>query len=530
MGDACRPGRVVLWAVAAIVLALCSSCGGRPGETSSGRSAGKEQATPSAGSAARLSNEPPANTFEHPALQEQLIHEKWHGDLDGIVNRRILRVLVAPNKLGFYFDGSKIHGALYEFCEEFERFLNHKLNTGNLAIHFAFIPVGRDRLLPRLADGYGDLVATMMVTSNQHHYALDFTDPLYDDAKAVIVSGTGEQLSGPEDLSGREVYYFDNTIPYENLRRLSEELQRGGKPPIHLIPAAPDLQMEDLLEMVNAGLVPMTVAEDKVAQYWAKVLPNLKIQSHIVVAASPLAWAVQQNTPQLKSVVNEFIRDHKVGTLYGNTVTAKYLSHIEWAKDAIAGENLAHFEELVRLFRAYGDKYQFPYLLLAAQGYQESGLNAGLRSRAGAIGVMQIKPATAAADPIDITGIQKTDRNIEAGAKYLRYMVSHYYANEPMDQITKGLFALASYNAGPDRIEKLRALAAAEGYDPNLWFNNVEFIAALQIGAETPNYVGNIYKYYLAYKMTTEQDARRQASRSESRRTPAAQRKDGNRN
>jgi membrane-bound lytic murein transglycosylase MltF len=240
--------------------------------------------------------------------------------------------------------------------------------------------------------------------------------------------------------------------------------------------------MEDLLEMVNAGLVPMTVAEDKVAQYWAKVLPNLEIDSHIAVAASPLAWAVQQNTPQLKSVINEFIGGHKIGTLYGNTVTAKYLSGIKWVKDAIAGEDLAHFEEMVRLFRTYGNKYQFPYLLLAAQGYQESGLNPRLRSKAGAVGVMQIKPSTAAADPIDITGVQKIDRNIEAGAKYLRYMVSHYYANEPMDQVTKGLFALASYNAGPDRIEKLRAMAAAEGYDPNLWFNNVEFIAARQIG------------------------------------------------
>jgi membrane-bound lytic murein transglycosylase MltF len=267
--------------------------------------------------------------------------------------------------------------------------------------------------------------------------------------------------------------------------------------------------------MVNAGLVPMTVAEDKVAQYWSQVLPNLKIHFDIVVAESPLAWAVQQNTPQLKSVVNEFIRDHKIGTLYGNTVTARYLNRIKWVRAAIAGEDLARFEEMVRLFHIYGDKYHFPYLLLAAQGYQESGLNPGLRSKAGAVGVMQIKPSTAATDPINITGIGNTDRNIEAGAKYLRYMVSHYYANKPMDQVTKGLFALASYNAGPGRIEKLRTVASAEGYDPNRWLNNVEFVAAREIGAETSNYVGNIYKYYLvAYKMTTEQDARRRASRS----------------
>ena len=360
MCDACKFRRVVFWAVAAATIALCSSCSRRPGESSSAGSAARKETSPSKGSAARLSNEPPENTFEHPALQEQLIHERWHGDLDGIVKRRILRVLVAPNKLGFYFDGSTIHGALYEFCREFERFLNHKLHTGNLAIHLAYIPVGRDNLLPKLADGFGDLVATMMVSSSQPQYSVDFTDPLYEDAKAVIVSGPGEQLSRLEDLSGRQVYYFSNTIPYENLRRLSADLQRDGKPPIDLTPAGPDLQMEDLLEMVNAGLVQMTVAEDKVAQYWAKVLPNLKIHSHIVVAASPLAWAVQQNTPQLKSVVNEFIRDHKVGTVYGNTVTARYLSSIKWVKDAISGENLAHFEEMVRLFRTYGNKYHFP--------------------------------------------------------------------------------------------------------------------------------------------------------------------------
>jgi membrane-bound lytic murein transglycosylase MltF len=361
----------------------------------------------------------------------------------------------------------------------------------------------------------------MMVTTDRPQFAVDFTDPLYDNARAVIVSGPDTQLSSLQDLSGRGVYYFRNTILYDKLSRLSEDLKRAGKPPIRLADAPVDLQLDDLLEMVNAGLVPMTVAEDKVAQYWAKVLPNLNVHSDIVVAESPLAWAVQQNTPQLRSIINEFLRDHKVGTLFGNTVTEKYLRNIKWVKDAIAGEDLVRFKQMVPLFKKYGDEYNFPYLLLAAQGFQESGLNPGLRSRAGAVGVMQIKPSTAAAEPIDITGVESIDRNIEAGAKYLRYMISHYYANEPMDQVTKGLFALASYNAGPDRIEKLRSMAATEGYDPNRWFNNVEFIAAREIGAETTNYVGNIYKYYLAYKMTTEENARRQTARSASVPTPA---------
>jgi membrane-bound lytic murein transglycosylase MltF len=126
---------------------------------------------------------------------------------------------------------------------------------------------------------------------------------------------------------------------------------------------------------------------------------------------------------------------------------------------------------------------------------------------------MQIKPSTAAASPIEIPDVQKTDRNVEAGAKYLRYMVDQYYANEPMGPVTKGIFALASYNAGPNMIHKLRTEAAQEGYDPNRWFNNVEIIASKRLGRETVQYVGNIYKYYLAYKLVTDKDARRQAAR-----------------
>jgi membrane-bound lytic murein transglycosylase MltF len=125
---------------------------------------------------------------------------------------------------------------------------------------------------------------------------------------------------------------------------------------------------------------------------------------------------------------------------------------------------------------------------------------------------MQIKPSTAAAQPIGIPDITKPDRNIEAGAKYLRYMVTQYYANEPMDRVTKGLFALASYNAGPARIRKLRQQAGAEGYDPNKWFNNVEIIASKEIGRETVQYVSNIYKYYLVYEMVTKRDTERQAA------------------
>ena len=455
-----------------------------------------------------------AASAKRSMFEEQLAREKWYGDLDGIAKRRFLRVLVVPTKLGYFFDGLHTEGAIYEFTREFEKYLNTKLKTGNLSINVVFIPVARERLIPMLADGKGDLVTSLLAVRENDEHAIEYSDPLYDRAKAIIVTGPGSPpVSSLEDLSGKEVYCHKNTVPYQKLSELSAAFEKRGKAPIKLTPADEDLQPEDAFEMVNAGLVPMTVGEDRLLQYWAKVLPHLQLHSNMVVAEGPLAWAMQNNTPKLKALVDEFVAGHKVGTTYGNIIRNRYLGDIKWAKDATSSKDLARFEQLVTYFKKYGDEYNFPYLLLAAQGFQESGLNPNLKSPAGAVGVMQIKPSTAAARPIEIPDVQKTDRNIEAGAKYLRYMVREYYANDPMTPVTKGIFALASYNAGPNRIEKLRTEAAAQGYDPNRWFNNVEIIASQEIGRETVQYVSNIYKYYLAYKMVTEKSAKGEASR-----------------
>jgi membrane-bound lytic murein transglycosylase MltF len=448
------------------------------------------------------------------SLEERLENEKWTGDLDGIVKRRILRVLIVPGKLEFFFNGSQMQGALYDAVREFETFLNKKLGRGNLGIHAAFIPVARDKLIPMLSEGRGDMVASLLGATEQRSKLVDFSDPIYDDAKAIIVSGpNAPPVDQLVDLAGKEIYFFKTAIPFEKLAQISENFRKQGKPPIKLTPADENLLDDDVLEMVNAGLVPMTVAEDKLAQHWVKVLPRLQLHRKIVVAEGPLVWAIQKNTPQFKTVLNEFVKTHRVGTSYGNTIARKYLNDIKWVKDATGRTDLARFRQLEKFFQTYGDKYNLPYLLLAAQGYQESRLNPNLRSSAGAVGVMQIKPSTAAVKPIEIPDVYSSDRNIEAASKYLRYVINQYFINDPMDHVTKGLFALASYNAGPDRIQKLRKRAAAEGYDANNWFNNVEIIASKEIGRETVQYVSNIYKYYLAYTMVTERDSERQSAR-----------------
>jgi membrane-bound lytic murein transglycosylase MltF len=179
-------------------------------------------------------------------------------------------------------------------------------------------------------------------------------------------------------------------------------------------------------------------------------------------------------------------------------------------KSAASQKERKKFLTLMQLFQKYGDKYDVDWLLMAAQGYQESQLDQSARSPVGAIGVMQVMPETG--KELGVGDITQAEPNINAGIKYMRFMIDKFFENEPMTELDKALFAFASYNAGPGRVAQLRKEAAKRGLDPNIWFQNVEYVAAIKIGQETVTYVSNIYKYYIAYRLIMEaQQAREQA-------------------
>ncbi len=222
---------------------------------------------------------------------------------------------------------------------------------------------------------------------------------------------------------------------------------------------------------------------------------------------------IRKNSPQLKAELNAFLARYPEGSLQRNMMLQKYLKSVKYAKDATSGTERAKLEQTLAVFRKYGEKYSLDYLLMMAQGYQESQLNQNAKSAVGAVGVMQVMPATG--KEMGVGDITQLDPNIHAGVKYIRFMIDRYYANEPMDRLNKGLFAFASYNAGPGRISQLRKRAAERGLDANKWFNNVEVVAAESIGRETVQYVANIYKYYLAYQMYMEEQEQRLKAKQE---------------
>jgi membrane-bound lytic murein transglycosylase MltF len=325
-----------------------------------------------------------------------------------------------------------------------------------------------------------------------------------------------------EELSGKELYLRPSSSYAEHVKKLNEHFKATGKPPVTIIPAPEVLEDSDILEMVNAGLVPATVVDNFIADLYTQVFPNLRKNSDIASQPGDIAWAFRKGSPKLAEAVNAFVVGHKQGALAGNVLINKYLKTTKWVKNARSDADRARLLSMVELFKKYGKQYDLDYMLMAAQGYQESTLDQTKRSRVGAIGVMQVMPATARDKAVGIPDIEKLESNIHAGIKYNRWMIDHYYQSPAISPLDKELFAFASYNAGPGRVASLRKQASAAGLNPNRWFNNVELIAAKRIGRETVTYVSNIYKYYLAYQLMAQMQENRQAARSavSQKRTP----------
>jgi len=430
---------------------------------------------------------------------------KWTGDLDGMIERRFIRVLTTYSRTQFFIDQGVQRGLVPDAFKVFEDDLNKRLKNKHLRVQVVFVPVAHDELVPALLEGRGDIVAAGTLIADWRREKVDFTNPTRTGISVIAVTGPGvPPLTGIADLAGREIYLRNSDAPKRVVERFNAELVAAGRPPVRVRPAPEVLSDEDILEMVAAGLVPMTLVQDDIAGFWKQVFPDLVLHPAAAVRTdAATGMMVRKGSPQLLAELNAFLDRNPEGSLTRNVLLQKYLKNVKYAKAATSEADLKRFRDIVGLIQKYSDQYELDYLLMAAQAYQESGLDHDRRSAVGAIGVMQVMPGTGAEQKVG--DVRQLEPNIHAGVKYIRFMTDRYYANEPMDTLNKGLFAFASYNAGPARIRQLREKAAARGLDPNKWFNNVEIVAAESIGRETVQYVSNIYKYYLAYQMAVEQ-------------------------
>lgn len=446
--------------------------------------------------------------------QMALTVKEWKGDYDKMVERRMIRVLVPYSRSLYFNDKGRERGLTADLVRDFERYINqkHRKALGKRPITVYIIPTTRDKLLSQVAAGFGDIAAGNLTQTEDRLKVVDFAEPFQGEVSEVVVTGPkSPPLGSLNDLSGKTVHVRKASSYYESLEVLSQRLKDQGKPPVKLVLVPDALEDEDMLEMLNAGILDAMVVDDWKAKTWAQILPTITVRKDLVLrSGGKIGWAIRKGSPKLAEAIEDFRVKFVDKQRLVQSRLAQHLRRVKQLKDPTGSEEWKRFEETLALFEKYGAQYSFDPMMLAAQGYQESQLNQQARSPVGAIGVMQLLPTTGAEMKVgDITVIEA---NIHAGTKYMDLLMTKFFPDANFTEGNRPLFAFASYNAGPGNISRMRKLAAKRGLDPNKWFNNVELVVAEKIGMETTTYVRNIYKYYTAYRLQLElHEAQRKA-------------------
>jgi membrane-bound lytic murein transglycosylase MltF len=494
-----------------VIAVACSGQEPTPAPSTTAAPAASSAAPAAAPAAASDAPLPPAKSPYDalPDSVQQALDKPFTGDFDEMVKRRVIRVGVTYNRTHYFVDMGQERGLTYESLKLFETDLNNSLKTGNLKVHVVPVVMPRNQLAPALLDGKIDMVAAMVTVRPEVEAVAAVSAPTRENVNEVVVTGPGAPpIKSIDDLAGQEVFIRKISPYFESITTLNTRLKAQGKAPVIIVEAPDVLEDDDILEMVNAGLAPITVVDDFLADFWKQVFKQLTVHSDVTVrTGGKLAVAMRKNNPRLKAEIDKWVRKHGKGDLFRNVLERRYLEDVKYAKNAADDQERRKFMRVVELFKKYGSQYQLDYLLMAAQGYQESTLDQDVKSPVGAIGVMQVMPPTG--KELNVGDIGQLEPNIHAGVKYMRFMMDQYYKDEPMDDLNKALMTFASYNAGPNRIRQLRRETEKRGLNPNLWFGNVERITSERIGRETVTYVSNIFKYYVAYRLLSEEAARR---------------------
>ena len=437
-----------------------------------------------------------AHAQQPTALDPEL--QAWAGDFDGMLERRLVRVLVPYSRTLYFNDKGAQRGLVADALKDFETFLNKKYKQKTRRITVVALPTTREELIPGLVQGSGDLAVGNLTITEERSKRVDFSIPSHKEVAEIVVTGPASpKLATLDDLAGQEVHVRRSSSYYDSLTRLNRRFRAFSKPQMTLTLVPDALEDEDMMDMLAVGLLKVIVVDDWKAEIWAGLLPKIKARPDLALeSVGTTGWAFRKDSPKLAAEVNQFIRTHPGGHAARLKAYPAYLKRL---RNATAEADWKRFEQTVALFRKYGERYSFDYLMVAALGYQESRLDQNARSHVGAIGIMQLMPETAKG--LKVGDVTKTEPNVHGGFKYLRQIYDRHLDTAGLDEQNRTLLAIAAYNCGSGRVARLRTEAAAKGLDPNVWFNNVELIAARRVGHETVTYVRNIYKYYIAYKL-----------------------------
>ena len=444
-----------------------------------------------------------AQAEEKKPVAPPLAHATRTGDFDAMMAKRQIRFLVPYSRTLYFSDKGHEKGLTAEIARDFESYLNRKYRKKlhNRPITVVLISTRRNELIPRVVQGLGDVAAGNLTATPERLEQTDFFAPtdMRDVAEVVLTSKATGPMASVDELSGKTVYLRASSSYFASIQDLNRRFTAEGKPAVSVLFLDEALEDEDVMEMIDAGVLGVSVVDDWKANMWAKILPGVIVNTNAAVrSGAHVGWAMRKNSPLLLAEITAYYASQKkTGDI--NYRFAQYQKKAKRLQNPTGREDWKHFQETLDLFEKYGDKYGFDPLMLAALGFQESRLDQKARSSVGAVGVMQLMPATGNSMKVgDITVIEP---NIHGGTKYMNELMTNYFKDAKFDEMNKTLFAFASYNAGPNRIAKLRGVAEQRGLDPNVWFDNVEIVVSEKVGRETTTYVRNILKYWVAYRL-----------------------------
>lgn len=440
---------------------------------------------------------------EHPPEAEHAIidHavETFTGDYDGMIERGFVRILTTYSVFGYFLDGAKEMGLVKEAANSFVAHINKRRPKGTHKLDVLILPVPRDELIDRLLAGEGDIIAANLTITDDREAVVDFSHPRLTGIREIVVTGpAAPDIEGFRDLAAAGgVHVRKQSSYHEHVRKLNVHL--GYPLPLH--EADPSMEDGDLLELVDAGVIPAIIIDDHKARFWEQFFSNIELKYDLAVnVGGEIAWAMRKDSPLLKAEVDSFIKTIREGSFLGNILMRRYFTDRKWIVKPTSTDFAIRLEEAAPVLKKYAKQYGFDWLLIAAQAFQESQLDHTARSHAGAIGLMQVLPSTAKDKRVNLPDIEDIDTNVHAGVKYLRVLRDSYFSGPEFSELDSALFSFAAYNAGPRNIARARKRAKKLGLDPNVWFGNVEIAAARAISREPVIYVRNIYKYYLAYR------------------------------
>ncbi|MFI8739747.1 transglycosylase SLT domain-containing protein [Stutzerimonas zhaodongensis] len=417
-------------------------------------------------------------------------------DLADIRRSGVLRVLVNQSRNSSGEVKGEPIGVEYVRLRAFEQYLNR--GSKGTPISLKIIPKAKDQLLGALQRGEGDLVAPGEILPQGAARRISRSRAVIAQVPMVLVSRQGgPRYKSFEQLSGRSLALSAGSAAGPALEKLNRSLMQAGRAPIAVEWVDPTLAVEDVLEMVQAGVYPATVVEQPIAERWAKVLPKLRIESQLTLGdPADMHWFVQKDAGMLSASVDRFLQTYSAPDNQDAAFVRVYrrLYRVQYPLDRVGRQRL---EKVRPTLQRHAQQQQIDWLNLAALAFKESTLDPSARGAGGATGLMQVTPATARS--MGVKDIGQLDNNVLASAKYLANIRQTFFSSPRLNERERMAFVLAAYNLGPQRVQSLRAEARRRGLNPDQWFFQVERVAMSSMGMGVVSYVNAVNKYYLAY-------------------------------